>query len=173
MRMLIALFVAALATSPVAAQMSVTTFGATDARACYEDAFEGFARSTASCDAALRKGGLTQRDETATYVNRGVIYNRMGEPEAALADFDIALARDPGLGEAMINRGNSLYLKGDYSSAISEYERALETGTSKAHVAWFNIGLAEEARKRPDAAAAAYRKALEINPDFAMARDKL
>jgi tetratricopeptide (TPR) repeat protein len=171
--MLLALFLFAISTAPAAAQMSVTTFGATDARACYEDAFEGFARSTASCDAALRKGGLTQRDETATYVNRGVIYNRMGDPDAALADFDIALARDPGLGEAMINRGNSLYLKGDYDGAVSEYERALAAGTSKAHVAWFNIGLAEEARKRPEAAAAAYRKALEINPDFAMARDKL
>ena len=134
-------------TAPAAAQMSVTTFGATDARACYEDAFEGFARSTASCDAALRKGGLTQRDETATYVNRGVIYNRMGEPDAAIADFDIALSRDRTLGEAMINRGNSLYLKGDYDGAVSEYERALSAGTSKAHVAWFNIGLAEARAK--------------------------
>jgi len=167
------LAIAALAASPASAQIAVTTFGATKARACYEDAFEGVARSTASCDAALREGGLTTRDEIATLVNRGVIYTRMGEADNALADFDEALRRNPGLGEAMLNRGNALFIKGDYNGAIAEYRRALDAGTSKPHVAWFNIGLAEEARNDKAAARAAFEKALEINPDFSLAAARL
>lgn len=164
---------AALVAAPSSAQVAVSTFGDTKARACYEDAFEGVARSTASCDEALRDGGLTARDETATLVNRGVIYTRMGEADLALADFDEALRRSPRLGEAMLNRGNAIFLKGDYDGAIAEYRRALDAGTSKPHIAWFNIGLAEEARNDQDAARAAFEKALELNPDFSLARARL
>ena len=160
-------------TSPAAAQMSVSTFGATDAQGCYEDALSEATTSVDRCDAALRGQPLTKRDRLATLVNRGVIQNRAGRLDAALADFNAALEGDSALGEAFLNRGNAQFLLGKYDLAIADYERSLETDLSKPWVAWYNIGLAREAQKDARGARTAYERALEANPDFGLARKKL
>lgn len=159
--------------APASAQMAVSTFGATDAQACYDDARAGFVSDTGSCDEALRGVALNARDRRATLVNRGIILNRSGRTGEALADFDKALEGDPTLAEAYLNRGNSHYLAGRYDAAIADYRLALDNGLTKDFIAWYNIGLAHEAKKDPVAARAAYRTALEINPEFSAARDKL
>jgi tetratricopeptide (TPR) repeat protein len=158
---------------PASAQMAVSTFGATDAQSCYEDAREVIVSDVGNCDEALRGVNLTARDRRATLVNRGIILNRAGRIDEALADFDRAIADDAALAEAYLNRGNSHYLAGRFDAAISDYRRALDNGLEKDFVAWYNIGLAQEAKKDPVAARAAYRTALERNPNFSPARDKL
>ena len=155
------------------AQMSVSTFGATDAQLCYQSAADDFASSTDDCDEALRNGGLTSRDKLATYVNRGIILNRAGRLDEAMDDFDTALSRNDDLAEALLNRGNTYYLMRRYDEAISDYEASLRSGLGKAHVAWYNIGLAQEAKKDDIKAKEAYRMALEINPYFGPAQAKL
>ncbi|MDZ7628905.1 MAG: tetratricopeptide repeat protein [Parvularculaceae bacterium] len=155
------------------AQMAITTFGATDAQACYEDARNDRETSTDKCDAALVGQALTKRDRLATYVNRGIINNRAGKLTDALADFNTALDGDAGLGEAWLNRGNTRFLGGQYDLAVNDYEKSLDNNLSKPWVAWYNIGLAREAQKDARAARTAYERALEINPDFGPAKDKL
>lgn len=172
--MRILLFFAAIVTaSTAAAQMSVSTFGATDAQGCYEDARSETSTSAGRCDAALRGPPMTKRDRLATLVNRGIILNRAGRIDAAVADFNAALSEDPALGEAWLNRGNAQFLLGKYALAIADYEKSLETGLSKPWVAWYNIGLAREALKDARAARTAYERALEENPDFGPAKRKL
>ncbi len=170
---LILLTAAALSPFGASAQMSVTTFGATEAQQCYESARDDFSRNSDSCDEALKSQAMTARDRIATYVNRGVVLNRAGDLEHALADFDRAIAADGELAEAYLNRGNTYYLMRRYDDAIADYEAALRYDLTKSHVAWYNIGLAQEAKKDAVKAREAYRMALEINPDFGPAQKKL
>lgn len=155
------------------AQMSVSTFGATDAQLCYQAAADDFARNTDDCDEALKENTMTARDRIATYVNRGIILNRDGRLDAALADFDNALERDAGVAEAYLNRGNTYFLMRRYDEAIADYEASLRYDLEKSHVAWYNIGLAQEAKKDDMKAKDAYRTSLEINPEFGPAQRKL
>lgn len=155
------------------AQMAVSTFGATDAQLCYQAAVDQFASDTEDCDQALKDGAMTMRDRMATYVNRGIILNRAGRLDEALDDFDKALDRDDGLAEAYLNRGNTYFLMRQYDDAISDYEAALRYDLKKADIAWYNIGLAHEAKRDDVKAKEAYRTALEINPDFGPALRKI
>jgi tetratricopeptide (TPR) repeat protein len=161
--------------APVAAsaQMSVSTFGATDARLCYEAALDNFEKSADVCDKALKTAGLTIRDRTATFVNRGIVLNRAGRLDEALADFNKALESNDELAEAFLNRGNTFYLMRRYDEAIADYEASLTHDLQKSHVAWYNIGLAHEAKRDDVKARSAYQTALEINPDFGPAQKKL
>jgi len=159
--------------SPAAAQMSITTIGATDAVNCYKDARNDFVRSTTSCDDALKGPSLTLSDKKKTLVNRGIIRNRNGDLDAAIEDFNGALEIDASLGEAYLNRGNSYYLARDYEGALSDYHHSLDLEISKPWAAWYNIGLVHEAQNDRDGAREAYKSALETNPDFTAAKRKL
>ncbi|WP_411818255.1 tetratricopeptide repeat protein [Hyphococcus sp. DH-69] len=155
------------------AQMSVTTVGATEAMACYQDASNQFSSDTANCDAALERRDMTRADRKKTLVNRGVILNRAGQYQRARLDLDAAIALDETLAEAFLNRGNSYYLGLDYDNALSDYERALALSINKPWAAWYNIGLVYEATKKPAKAIEAYQNALDVNPNFTQAQKKL
>ena len=161
------------APSGALAQMAVSTFGATDAQLCYQAAADDFASDTDDCDDALKGGALTARDRLATYVNRGIILNREGKLDEALADFDRAIEKNGELAEAYLNRGNTYYLMRRYDEAIEDYQASLRHDLRKSQVAWYNIGLAQEAKKDNVKAKEAYRTALEIDPEFGPARKKL
>lgn len=167
------LLLALLAPVSASAQMSVSTFGATDARLCYEAALDNFERSADICDKALKMPGLTIRDRTATQVNRGIVLNRAGRLDEALADFNKAIESNGELAEAFLNRGNTYYLMRRYDEAIADYEASLTHDLQKSHVAWYNIGLAQEAKRDDVKARSAYQTALEINPEFGPAQKKL
>lgn len=167
-----AAFLAVLAAGPASAQMAVTTFGATDAAQCYQDAADDFSRDTASCDKALA-GSLSRSDEKKTLVNRGIIHNRNGSLQQAADDFNNALDIDGSLSEAYLNRGNTYFLSGQNDAAIEDYEQALSLGISKPWAAWYNIGLAYEAKNDKTKAREAYQKALDENATFTMAQEKL
>ncbi len=159
--------------APSAAQMSVTTLGATDAASCFENARDDFARDTGPCDDALDDAATTRTDRKKSFVNRGIIRNRIGDLELARADFDAALDIDSALGEAYLNRGNSHYLAKNYDDALSDYERSLELDVAKPWAAWYNIGLAYEAKGLAEEAKEAYQAALNLNPNFTQAQMKL
>lgn len=165
--------VSLLAAAPAAAQMSVTTIGATDAVSCYENARDDYSRDTGPCDKALKDGSISRADRKKTLVNRGVIHNRSGDLGAALDDFNDALDIDGALGEAYLNRGNSYFLSKQYDDALADYERALDLDISKPWAAWYNIGLVYEAQNQPDKAREAYQEALSANPNFTQAQQKL
>lgn len=158
--------------SSAEAQMAITTFGATDAQQCYQNAASDFSRDDEPCDLAL-KGQLSSDDRKKTLVNRGIILNRKGEVQAAVADFNSALAIDASLAEAYLNRGNSYFLAARYREAEADYEQSLNLGVRKPWAAWYNIGLAREARSDKEGARAAYQAALDLNPDFTLAKEKL
>lgn len=164
---------ALLASSAASAQVAVTTLGATEAQGCFHDAGDDITTSTARCDQALRDPNLIPRDRQATLVNRGIVLNRAGRPAEGMADFDAALANDPALAEAWLNRGNSRYLLGEPVAALADYRQSLALGIRRDHVAWYNIGLVHQSQGAANLAKRAWLQAVVRNPEFLPAAGRL
>jgi tetratricopeptide (TPR) repeat protein len=69
--------------------------------------------------------------------------------------------------EAAARMGRLAWEDGDHAAAVSLLERAVK-GDAPASV-WFDLGLARQDLRDHDGAATAYRRALEIRPDYAEA----
>ncbi len=157
-----------------AALAAETVFGHGDAQLCFEGArFGGGGTGEAACNRALNDVALNRKDRAATLVNRGIIYNRTGRFDAALADFNAALEIDPGLGEAYLNRGNSRFFQKRMEEARADYDRAIELKSRDLHAAYFNRGLAHEVLGDAAAARADFEMALRLKPDFSEAQTRL
>ena len=126
----------------------------------------------AACDVAL-KGDLSQIGRAGTLVNRGLLQVAAGNNDAAIADFNAGLDRDPSLAAGYMNRGTALLRAQRYTEARADFDRAISLGTSDAHVAYFNRGEAQEALGNPLAAYRDYRHAQELAPDFQPAKLEL
>jgi len=118
-----------------------------------------------ACNAALT-GDLSQLTRAGTLVNRGILQAAAGRTDAAIADFNAGLERDPSLSAGYMNRGAALLKTGRYSEARADFDRAIDLGTADMHVAYFNRGEAQEASGNLVAAYHDYRKAQELSPGF-------
>lgn len=126
-----------------------------------------------ACTRALSYPHLTNAAEAQVLVNRGVVYLRRGESEAALADFDRVVSRDPENAEAQLNRGAALIQLRQHGPAIAAITTALSLGVMEPHKAYFNRGAAREALGDLRGAYEDYSTALEIRPDWGPANAEL
>jgi len=158
-----------------AAHAAVTVLGNGLARTCYEAAeFNGSpSDGIAACSQALDQMALPVRDRAATLVNRGILYSRLNEPQMALADYDKGISMEANLGEAYVDRGAALIVMGRYDEAVSEINKGIGMGANRPEVAYYDLGLAEEALGNIRAAYEAYKKSTEIDPSFALASSQL
>ena len=119
----------------------------------------------AACNAALT-GDLAQEARAGTLVNRGLLQAAAHNDEAAVADFNLALARDPNLTQAYMGRGLAMLRAARYDDARADFTHAIDLRTADLHIAYFNRGEAQEAAGNLVAAYHDYRKAQELAPDF-------
>jgi tetratricopeptide (TPR) repeat protein len=119
----------------------------------------------ALCNKALADK-LLPDDRTATLVNRGIINAASGNTEAALADYNQALARAPELSGAWLNRGAVLLQAGRFQEARADFDRALALNTDRPAIAYFNRGMANEKLGAIPAAYHDYKQAQTLAPDF-------
>lgn len=89
-----------------------------------------------------------------------------GDPAAAAAAYDRALALDPTLSDAYVNLGRLRHASGDAREAARLYQVALERSPDDA-VLHFNLALALEDTRGADAAIEHYERALALDPEFA------
>jgi tetratricopeptide (TPR) repeat protein len=152
-----------------------TTFGLGPAQACYEAAVSRQAtlNALADCDAAIAGQDLTSRDRAATIINRGVLHLIRRDPNAALADFDLATRLRPDLGEAFVNRGAALLVLGRWDDAIAAINEGLAIGAADPHEAYFNRAVAQERRGAVAAAYQDYQTAARLKPDWPLAQAEL
>jgi len=96
----------------------------------------------------------------------GQIAMRDGEPRKAIASFQEAIQRDPGLADAHLNLGVLYHDAGDYEAAIAEFQAAIRLlpGYRDAHL---DLGNSLRKLGRFAEAEEAYRKALKLDPDCA------
>ena len=102
------------------------------------------------------------------YNNRGTSYEKLGQTDKALEDYDRAIALDPSFDKAYNNRAVIFDKKGDTDKALVDYNKAIELNPSfdKAYRVFNNRALLFEKRGLPDKALADYGRAIALKPSF-------
>jgi tetratricopeptide (TPR) repeat protein len=105
-----------------------------------------------------------QRD---VFVEKARTLDQADQREPARQAWQAILKVVPQHQEAAARLGRMAWEDGDHAKAVTMLERA--TATEAPASAWFDLGLVRQDLRHYAAAAAAYRRALEIKPDFAEA----
>ncbi len=170
------LIAAAFLMAPLPAVAGVTVVGNSSARMCYpaaESPANPDQEDMRRCNDALDEAHTIQHDRIATYVNRGILRVRRNDHDGAMTDFDTALRLDPTEAEAYINRGSLLLRRNQIDEARVMFTRALEHNTIRPAVAHYGRGMANELLGDARAAYNDYRRASELDPDWAQPRQDL
>jgi tetratricopeptide (TPR) repeat protein len=108
----------------------------------------------------------------------GNFYSRAGNTNAAVTNYEAALAEEPNYADAHNNLGGILLDAKQYDDALHHYRAAVRTNPD--FLRYFNLAnaLADAASARHDAtgfaeAVATYRQALQLNPDSSQAHHNL
>jgi len=117
-------------------------------------------------------------EQVTAYFNRGRIYFRLNNLDAAIADFDCAVSIISVFPNAYLERGNCFQQKGDYHTAIMNYDFAAALGLpgSDQALVFLNRSAAYEAIGSLKSALADINSAIAIVPEFTPAyeqRDKI
>ena len=107
-------------------------------------------------------------DRAAGFLSRALIYSRIGEHEAAVADYNRAIELDSQDARAYLNRGNAFRDLDDHEAALADYNRAIELDPEYT-IAYNNRGNAYLRFQEHELAIADYEQALRLDPDYALA----
>jgi tetratricopeptide (TPR) repeat protein len=153
--------------------VSVLSSGA--ARSCYVDANFGTAslQSIATCSDALADGTLPADDRAATFINRGILKDRLSNYSGALGDYNAGLEIRPDLVDAYVDRGALAIQLGHYAEAIADLTKAITLGTRSPEAAYYDRGLVRERSGDASGACADFRQALDLQPNFIPARQSV
>ena len=147
-----------------------------DAIACYRAADSEARRPDAveTCTAALRNRDLATYDRMATLVNRGIVQFRLENFDAAIADFDAAMAIEANQPDAMINRGITMLAAGhDVDASLVYIDRGLARGPQRPWVGYYGRAVANELTGQVRAAYRDYRRASDLRPDWQLPRQAM
>lgn len=113
-----------------------------------------------------------QPSHAGSLINVGSLLMRQGKYQEAVASFEAALRSNPNSAAAHLNLAQSLMQLGrlEEAEALMERARAITPLDAKIYNA---IGVLCIARGEPVRAEEAFRKALELRPDYQNARDNL
>ena len=125
------------------------------------------------CTFALENESLSRHETAATYVDRGVLYLSDAAIERARHDFEQALKIEPGLPEAMVNRGAALIAGGHDAEGAAQITRGLALKATEPEKAYYNRGVAEERLGDVRSAYFDYRAASELKPDWSLPKIEL
>lgn len=131
------------------------------------------AEAVQECTLALQNESLSPHEIAATYVNRGVLRLASRDFGNARTDFDAALRVEPNLPEALTNRGAAMIGQGSYAPGIAEIDRGLALNPMEPEKAYFNRAIAEERLGDVKSAYYDYRRALDLKPDWPLAKTEL
>jgi tetratricopeptide (TPR) repeat protein len=77
------------------------------------------------CTALIQAGKENSKNLAAAFNNRGNTYNRKGQYDRAIEDYNQALRLDPKSATAFSNRGVAYERKGQYDRAIEDYSQVI------------------------------------------------
>ena len=124
-----------------------------------------------ACNTALSDPAMTHR--AALLADRGVIQARLGNNEAALQDYNGAIALDSQMGDAYVSRAGVLIVLKRYDQARADIAQGMSLNASNMHAAYYSRAVIEEEAGDVKAAYRDYKAALAIKPDFAPASREL
>jgi len=122
-----------------------------------------------------RKEIEVEPQNPALYTVLGERLQKNGQTQESIAAFRQALQLEPGYLAASINLAITLAEEGDTDQAIELLVSALQLHPDgpDADAGWFNLGNVYAHKREWNAAAAAYQRALDLNPDMGVARHRL
>lgn len=118
------------------------------------------------CTAALRERALTPHARAAILVNRGIVEFHARKLNAAIADYDAALAAEPDLADALVNKGIALVAGGRDAEAVPVLTDALAAEPTRPEVALYARAEANETLGETRAAYEDYSRAAELAPEW-------
>ena len=105
-------------------------------------------------------------DYADAYNNRGNAKQKLGQYDAAVADYDEAIRLNPDMAEAYNNRGTVKQKLGQYDAAIADCNEAIRLNPNLAD-AYSNRGAVKQKLGQYDAAVADCNEAIRRNPEAA------
>lgn len=169
------LFATAVAAATTACA-SVSTFGNSYARGCFEAAEQRRTSRDALriCDSALLNADLSANDRVATLVNRGIIQMQSRLFEAAIADYDAAIRVQPDIAEAWVNKGIALLRQGERDNeALAMLSEGIARGPQRPEIAYYTRGIAHEYLGHAREAFEDYSRAARLAPDWTEPAEQL
>ena len=135
--------------------------------AAFRSALRGI-RADAPLVSGAEPRAAADRDAAADLVRQGNARLTQGQYQAAIADYDQALRRDPDAAIAYRHRGDAKAALGQYTGAIADYDQALQRDPDNAWAYW-GRGSAKLTQGQYQAAIADYDQALQQDPNYANA----
>ena len=123
--------------------------------------------------AAMRIDAMSGKLRAMALYNRGVSYQKIGQTALAMEDFTSALFLDAGFAHAYYSRANLLRDSGQYLFALSDYEKAIQTGHPDPARVYYSQALTFDALGRPENARDALARSIAASPDFLPAQKRL
>jgi len=123
--------------------------------------------------AAMRIDAMTGKLRAMALYNRGVSYQKLQQSALAIEDFTGALFLDAGFSHAYYSRANLLRESGQYLFALSDYEKAIQTGHPDLARVYYGEALTFDALNRPENARDALARSIAASPDFLPAQKRL
>jgi Flp pilus assembly protein TadD len=117
-----------------------------------------------ACTALIQAGQDTTEHLSFIYDNRGFAYNRKGDYDRAIQDYNEAIRLNPNEAFAYDARGRAYRNKGDYDHAIQDYSEAIHLNPNLKYV-YNNRGEAYDHKGDYDRAIQNYNEAIRLNPD--------
>jgi lipoprotein NlpI len=121
-----------------------------------------------ACSRAIATGRLSAHDLAVIYDNRAVEYEKKGDLERAIADYNEAIQRDPKYAVPYNGRGNVWSDNGDLERAIADYTEAIRLDSEYA-TAYRNRARTWIQKDDADNSIADFDQAIKLNPKDAEA----
>lgn len=143
-----------------AAGFATAAAAADDNETCYKAADDA---SIAACTSIISSGTLKGADLAKAFLSRAQAWQKKGQDQNAINDFDQVTQLDPNNVSALNSRGNSYQALGQFARAIQDYQRAVELDP-KNSVIFYNMGLAYSAVHDFQHALDDYDRGIQLDP---------
>jgi tetratricopeptide (TPR) repeat protein len=90
-----------------------------------------------ACTKILSESGTSASDRSDALVNRGNAYDDNGDPDRALADYNLAISLNPRNNDAFYNRGITYRRKKEHTRAIADFTEAIRQNPKDAQAYLF------------------------------------
>lgn len=125
------------------------------------------------CGVAIARVPQSSPRRAHLYLGRGVIALAQGDYGGAIEDFSEAIAEEPGLGEAYVDRGAALIAARRYQEGVAEISRGLALNPASPEKAYYDRAVGYEFLGRIRDAYFDYKRAATLKPDWALPREEL
>ena len=129
--------------------------------------------SIADYSESIQIGTLPAAARAIAYFNRGLAQNAVGQTALALEDLSTAIKINPAFAQAYNSRGTLMRSLGRHQQAVRDYQAAIKNRYPQPHLAYYGAALSYAEMRQIAQARTSLRKAIDANPNFNMARDKL